>query len=195
LSKRRFDVKKFILSVLFIIISGVATAQVTPDTNKILSQSEMALQQEILKGKILPRAIPVKADYMNAVDRGTIKFDVTLHNYSYHKVMIPDGTIVKDCNFSQVNPHTVAVSGKDLTFENCNLNNVEIDASWRLIHSSNAQLKKVLVSQTEAADGNVIIVYSNQKELQDGKFEEIAQHSETVFSNSLSDALLKYHTK
>lgn len=94
----------------------------------------------------------MKNDYVDDSNRGTAEFNpekgnkfdednLKVRNYAYHKVIIPDGTTVEGVNFTQAVPHTSAVAGKNLTFINCNLVNVEIDPTWTLTNSNNTQVR------------------------------------------------------
>jgi len=83
------------------------------------------------------------ADYRNDVHRGTIEFDPSWRNYSYHTVRIPDGTTVTKSNFSQIAPLTEAIVGRNLTFIECNLVNVQTHDDWTIIHSNTAQIDRV----------------------------------------------------
>jgi hypothetical protein len=106
------------------------------DSAKILTKEEAVQVETALKrsGAILihPNSEVVKNDYIDDHNRGTVKFNTKMRNYAFHKVIIPDGTIVKDCNFSQKIMNTDAISGKNLVFEFCNLRNCKIDLSWTL---------------------------------------------------------------
>ena len=83
------------------------------------------------------------ADYRNDLHRGTIEFDPSWRNYSYHTVRIPDGTTVTKSNFSQIAPLTEAIVGRNLTFIECNLVNVQTHDDWTIIHSNTAQIDRV----------------------------------------------------
>lgn len=82
---------------------------------------------------------PVAADvrpsnYIHDLDRGTIEYDATWGNYSYHKVQVPSGTIISGGNFSQLSPRTEAIIVVGLpdvvTFIRCNLTNIKIHSGW-----------------------------------------------------------------
>lgn len=122
--------------------SEVVKIEIKDDNN--LDEDEKVAVKEALKGKIHVEAKVAKNDYVDEFDRGTVyfndetgnKFDpdaLKMRNYSYHKVIIPDGTTVDGVNFTQKEPYTDAIDGKNLTFKNCNLKNVVIDDSWILI--------------------------------------------------------------
>lgn len=117
-------------------------------STKILNVEESeevktALTQE---GRILihPRLDPVKNDYIDDYDRGTVKYTQNVKNYSFHKVIIPDGTTVEGVNFTQNEPNTDAIVGENLTFIDCNLVNVRKHDSWKLLSSNNSQTEKTL---------------------------------------------------
>lgn len=71
-------------------------------------------------------------DYVDDHYRGSVEYNAVWKNYSFHKVSIPDGTTISDANFTQWQPNTLAVTGKNLTFINCNLTNVAVDWKWKL---------------------------------------------------------------
>lgn len=79
------------------------------------------------------------ADYAHDLQRGALEYMPGWFNYSLHTVAIPDGTILRECNFSQWKPGTDALSGKNLTFEDCNLTNCLIDPTWKLNRCNTAQ--------------------------------------------------------
>jgi len=113
------------------------------ESSKLLTESERVQVKEYIKGKCHIEAIPAKNDYVDDKHRGTLLFNeekgnpfapkkLKMRNYSFHKVIIPDGTVIEGVNFTQAEPHTAAIEGKNLTFRQCNLKNVEIDKSWKL---------------------------------------------------------------
>ena len=102
------------------------------DSVKLLSTEEASQVKLFIKGLCHIEAIPAKNDYIDEFNRGTLSFNTStgnkfnpealkMRNYSFHKVVIPDGTTIKGCNFTQKEPHTVAISGQNLTFVECNL--------------------------------------------------------------------------
>lgn len=115
------------------------------ESEKLLADgTEKTLVKAYIKGKTHIEALPAKNDYVDEFNRGTVYFNtekgnpfnpeaLKMRNYSFHKVIIPDGTTIKGVNFTQKEPHTVAITGKNLTFIECNLKNVEIDVTWTLI--------------------------------------------------------------
>lgn len=172
---------KYIL--LFLLIPSLCFAQPTlekPDipSNKLLTENEKVEVKSYLKGKIFVELIPAKNDYVDEKDRGTVLFDPRkginilgnevfyASNYSSHKVIIPDDTIIHNVNFAQKIPHTEAITGKNLTFKDCNLKNVEIDPTWTIkgglhIHARHRIIKK---------DGRTYEIYEVEKE---GVFVEV----------------------
>lgn len=94
-----------------------------------------------LRSDELPCISAVKRpdDYAHDLDRGSVEFHADWHNYSFLRVAIPDGTVVRNCNFRQASPNTGAISGKGLVFEDCSLINVRIDPSWKTTGCNNAQ--------------------------------------------------------
>jgi hypothetical protein len=76
--------------------------------------------------------------------RGVVDYDEQVDNYSFHQVLIPSGTTVRDKNFMQISPNVDAIVkkpgfGRNITFEGCNLVNVKTHASWTIVDSNNAQ--------------------------------------------------------
>jgi hypothetical protein len=123
---------------------------------------------------------PLKNDYQNDFDRGTVAYTTKARNYSFHKIVIPDGTTVMDTNFSQKEPHTQAIEGKDLTFISCNLVNIQVDLSWVLDDCNNAQIKRVKKSEKDLGDGKKEITISHQVEQKDKSFKEVEENVETT---------------
>lgn len=160
------------------IISGIEEKPAISST-KALSPSETAVVKEYLKEKILPSLIPAKNDYVDDNNRGSVVFNDAKgtnmlgrevyeeSNYSRHKVVIPDGTTVYGINFAQKEPDTEAVFGKDVTFQDCNLVNVKIDPTWKIINSNTAQIKEF----TEVKDGKTFKVIQ-VRNVKTGIFEE-----------------------
>lgn len=148
-------------------------------TTKVLTVSEQAQVKEYIKGKAHIEAIPAKNDYVDDHNRGTLYFNtesgnvfnpkkLKMRNYSFHKVIIPDGTTIEGVNFTQAEPHTVAITGKNLTFIECNLKNVEIDPTWTLISSLSIHAKEVEITDQK----KTYISYQVEK---NGKFEEVSR--------------------
>lgn len=111
------------------------------EATNILTPEEVVAVKAYVKGKVHIEAVPAKNDYVDDYHRGTVSFvtdmgnkfnpaALKMRNYSFHNVIIPDGTEVANCNFTQKEPHTHAITGKNLKFKECNLCNVEIDPSW-----------------------------------------------------------------
>ena len=92
-------------------------------------------------------------DYANATKRGTVEYNPSWRNYSYHTVQIPDGTVLDGevfggCNFSQIAPVTDALDrspgvGHNLTFRNCNLVNVKVYPDWIIENCNTAQIDRI----------------------------------------------------
>lgn len=170
------------------------------DEVKDLSADEKIAVKEALKGKISVYLDPRKNDYQNDFDRGTVDYTPELRkdgtpknrNYSFHKVVIPDGTVIKESNFAQRKPHTNAIQGKSLTFINCNLVNVEKDPTWTLISSNNAQSDRTIKSQVDSGDGTTTLTISNKVEKNLGIYEEVAVDTEIVNNDDLPNTLLRY---
>jgi len=97
-------------------------------------------------------------DYIGQFDRGTIGYTQAWQNYSRHKIMIPDGTVIDGeilgaCNFAQIEPDTDAILrrpgfGHNLTFRSCNLVNVRSYDDW-VIEGSNTSQADVVVNATQ----------------------------------------------
>jgi len=124
-----------------------------------------------------------KNDYKNDYDRGTVEYTPKCRNYSFHKVIIPDGTVVRESNFTQKEPHTQAIQGKNLVFESCNLVNVQADPTWIITGSNNCQIKRIKKSEETLEDGSKKIIISHQVEQEDKTYKEVATDEE-VTNNS-----------
>lgn len=178
--------KKTLLVLLFLAWAVSSYAQIEAiekpniEADKILTKTEQAQVKEYLGGKIFEELHPAKNDYVDENDRGTVEFNPSktvvsvfgetrevfeASNYSNYKVVIPDGTILKNINFSQEKPFTESISGKNLTFIECNLTNVKIDSSWTLIRSNNTQSRFTLIDESG-------IQYVIQEVFKDGKWIE-----------------------
>ena len=79
------------------------------------------------------------SDYDNDYSRGEVEMMSSWRNYSYHKVNIPNGTTVENCNFSQVVPRTDAITGINLIFKRCNMVNIKLHSTWTLENCNTAQ--------------------------------------------------------
>lgn len=146
------------------------------DEAKVLDAEEKSVVEHTLKmeGRKLISIFlrPTKNDYKHDFDRGTVAWSFDCYNYSYHKVVIPDGTVIEDRNFAQLKPHTKAVTGKNLIFKECNLVNNEIDPTWVLENCNICQIKRVIKSQKNT-DTQTTLVISHQVEQKDGTFKEV----------------------
>jgi hypothetical protein len=120
---------------------------------------------------------PARNDYQHDFDRGSVHHTHKCRNFSFHKVIIPDGTVIREANFTQKDAHTVAIEGKNLTFIDCNLVNVEIDPSWTVQGCNTAQIKRVVTKQTDKEDGITELEISHQVE-QKGEFVEVSTDKE-----------------
>ncbi len=140
---------------------------IPPDT--ILTDVQRVEQKNNLKGLISKHHTPAKNDYIDNYDRGTVLFNsikglnsygrevFEASNYSYHKILIPNGTTIKDVNFSQKNYDTDAIEGEDLIFEHCNLVNILIHPSWVLISCNTTQKKEEIIA-------NELVTYNRDSE-------------------------------
>jgi sensor histidine kinase YesM len=126
------------------------------DDKKTLSKEEQVTVETALKkqGRILihTELKPVKNDYKGDFDRGSVEFTLKCRNYSYHKIVIPDGSVIESRNFTQRKPNTQAIIGKNLTFKECNLVNNVIDPSWTLISCNTSQID--IEEKEEVRDGS-----------------------------------------
>lgn len=81
-------------------------------------------------------------DYVDDLDRGTVEYDPIWTNYSFHKVTIPAGTVIRDCNFAQTVPLTNAIivrGERSVTFFNCNLGNVALNPLMQISDCNTVQ--------------------------------------------------------
>ena len=66
-------------------------------------------------------------DYVSDTERGTVEFSREWRNYAFHKIVVPDGAVIENCNFAQRVPDTeVFTANAPFTVRNCNLVNVRI---------------------------------------------------------------------
>lgn len=151
---------------------------------KILDVDEQEVVEFSLKGNgrrlIFNELKPVKNDYHHDFDRGTVYYTPLNRNYSFHKVIIPDGTVVRNSNFTQKNSDTIAIEGKNLTFIDCNLVNNAIDPSWILQESNIAQIKRIKKSEISQVDGSIKIIISHQVKQKNGTYLEVAEDEEVT---------------
>lgn len=110
------------------------------DSKKKLDKSEQELVERSLKfegRKLVHKDLKhTKNDYNDDTDRGTVEYTPKCSNYSFHKVEIPDNSVLENTNFTQFSPKTKAITGKNLTFKHCNMTNVFIEEDW-IIESCN----------------------------------------------------------
>jgi hypothetical protein len=161
------------------------------ETNKVVKEGRKL---------IFEQAKPAKNDYKHDYDRGTIHFTIELRkdgtpllrNYSFHKVIIPDGTTIKECNFSQRKADTEAISGKNLTFIECNLVNNKIDPTWTIECCNISQHKREITKQTDLEDGGTELEVTISFKDKDGKFVMPKKKIELVDNSVLSNYLLYF---
>jgi hypothetical protein len=126
------------------------------DDKKILTKEEQTQVLDALTKQgcrlIHCEIKPVKNDYFDDHYRGSVEYTPKCRNYSYHIVHIPDGTTIKDTNFTQRVPNNPAIIGKNLTFIDCNLVNNVIDPSWTVKWCNNSQIDIEAREAKEAAD-------------------------------------------
>ena len=152
---------------------------------KLLNEQEKQIQKAALKGKISFYLTPLKDDYSNDFVRGTVDWNPENRNYSFHVVTIPDGTVVRDMNFSQVKPHTVSIIGKNLHFIGCNLHNVELDASWSfnsclLLQSKYIKKNQVLNTTDFKAEDEVYDYEFERQKEKDGQWVTLETQTITI---------------
>lgn len=87
------------------------------------------------------------SDYKDDKDRGTIEYSKGWKNYSFHKIVIPSGTVISDSNFyqrktgSDIFERSGQGVGHNLTFKNCNLVNVKTYPDFIIEGCNNAQIE------------------------------------------------------
>lgn len=153
------------------------------DANKVLSKEEKeVVNLSLHTGQhfIQKRLTAAKNDYINNKNAGTVEFNPINKNYSYHKVIIPDGTTLIGINFTQDQPHTEAIFGKDLIFVDCNITNVEVDPTWELINTHERHRTREIIKE----NGRIYEV--TKRDFGDGKFVEIIR-SDITPDTSISD--------
>lgn len=150
------------------------------DEAKVLNAEEKGVVEHTLKmeGRMLIHSElkPIKNDYKHDFDRGSVEHNPKCKNYSFHKIVIPDGTVIRDSNFTQKDPHTQAIEGKNLHFISCNLVNVELDPSWVVEDCNTCQIQSVITKQTDKVDGTTELEVSHQVE-KDGNFTEVDKYT------------------
>lgn len=177
------------------LLSDCKIKKVAIAEDKLLDDDEKAVVEFTLKedGRklIMKELHPAKNDYKHDFDRGTVHYTPSNRNYSYHKVIVPDGTTLFECNFTQRTPHTNAIIGKNLIFDHCNLVNVELDPTWT-VEGNTCQIKRVLVEQ-KIVDGRKVLVISNQLEISPGVYTENSRKEDVCRDDiDLENKLRKY---
>ena len=123
---------------------GVLIEKPDIDPEKILDENEQILVKDALWNDdvklIFKELVPAKNDYTDAYDRGTVKYTEKNRNYSFCKVIIPEGTTVRDCNFTQRISGTEAIQGEDLIFIDCNLVNCIVNPKWTVIDCNTSEV-------------------------------------------------------
>ena len=154
-----------------LLTNDFSVKKVNITTDKILDKTEQDTIEKCLKNdgrKLIHEYLkPCKNDYVNDYDKGTVEYHPKCKNYSFHRVVIPDGTTLENCNFTQKIPHTISIQGKNLNFIMCNLINVELDPTWTVVGCNKCQIKKIEKSVEDVnIDGQVMkkIIISNQVE-------------------------------
>lgn len=156
------------------------------DESKLLDVDEQEFVDITLKkqGRLLIHChlTPAKNDYKHDFDRGTVHYTTKSQNYSFHKVIIPDNTVIDGGNFTQRDPNTDAIAGKYLIFKECTLVNVKIDPSWALISCNTSQIKAVIKGKALSRSYPSTVALTFQKLMPDGKY--VDEWSEDVFVNN-----------
>lgn len=127
--------------ILFLLVTWNVQAKPNILTDKILNAQEQKEVKTYLGNKIFYKLTPAKNDYVDNYNRGTVIVEFEsegvpkVGNFVFYKIQVPDGTTIRETNFAQKYPHTIISDAKNLRFEWCNLNNVEIDPTWTTIKS------------------------------------------------------------
>lgn len=187
---KRFEMQEFALT------SQYTHQKPIINEAKILDDEEKDLVKKTLKENgrrlIMKELKPAKNDYHHDFDRGTVEYTPKNRNYSFHKVIIPDGTVVKNCNFTQKNPDTQAIQGENLVFIECNLVNNAINPSWTLINSNRAQIKRIKKSEEDLGGGRKKIIISHQAKDKNGVWSEVQEdYEETNNTDDYNLAILR----
>ena len=91
-----------------------------------------------------------------------ISYDPGRTNYSRQIVEIAPGSVVAECNFSQLVPRTAGVvCDGPLTLNGCNLWNCTIDARWTLVECQTAQ-GWLIRSESTGPDGSPVVGLDTQ---------------------------------
>ena len=192
-----------VVFIVFLILCNICFAQprIKPNisSTKLLNTTEQIAVKEYLEGKIFNVGItPVKNDYVDKHLKGTVLYNPEHRNYSRYTVIVPDGTTLRNCNFAQKEPHTVAIIGKNLTFIDCNLTNVEPDPTW--IYEGGCgtvQQKRVFKNEIDIDLGGGIIgkkvIVSHQIE-KNNKFVEVAEDEEIVRPDNYTEFINSLNT-
>lgn len=158
------------------------------DKNKVLKEGRKLIFTELM---------PAKNDYKHDFDRGTVFYTDKNRNYSYSKVIIPDGTVVRNCNFTQRKPYTQAIQGKNLQLIDCNLTNNTVDPTW-IINGKQGIAEVTQIDRTiksKVVDGDkthLIISHKVKEDKPNGEFVEVNEDEEIVLNSELSNKLLYF---
>lgn len=189
-------------------------SKITSDKDKLLSEEEIRQEKLFLSNcgliddknkkikegrKLIHKELfPAKSDYKHDFDRGTVHYTPKCRNYSYHKVIIPDGTVIKETNFTQRIPYTLAVEGKNLTFIDCNLANILCDVSWVRQGCNNNQIKHILTFQGDWLKNGTIVGKMYKESIQVGEKYNKGVYKETtvkdtfILNEELNNQLLRF---
>ena len=109
-------------------------------------------------------------------------------NWSMQSAVIPDGSTVVGMNFCQANPDTDCISGKDLTFRECNLINVRLDPSWKIECCNTAKILREVTDGVTDENGNVTLTIAHQWINPKTGLAELVQTDEVVCKEADLDA-------
>ena len=87
-----------------------------------------------------------------------------MSNFSFQTdIDFEDGSVINKANFTQANPNTVLTNlvGKNITFENCNMGNVNIDANWTIIGGGQIQIDRCTNLNPDYIDRGVVECVEN----------------------------------
>jgi hypothetical protein len=184
------------------LVSNYSYKKPVIDETKTLTKDEQEVIEFSLKQngrRLVHKELKhIKNDYKNDYDRGTVEYTPKCRNYAFHKVVIPDGTVVQNSNFTQKEPDTDAISGNNLVFIDCNLVNIKMHEDWVNQGGNNCQIKRIKKSEEDLGNGKKKIIISHQvkEDKLDGKFVEIIEDEEVCSDlDNYNLAILRLNTK
>jgi hypothetical protein len=198
------------LLILFLLFSvSPVEAQVRKTRlDGVLSNTELNATQEeelhqYLKGLKSNRHRHVRNDYVNDYDKGTVRYrgDRAKNmkgrmvnrssNYAFHKVDIQDGTTIRGVIFAQKEPQTVISTAENLTFIDCNMNNVKKQPTWTYIRSTHHQIRTRVISDVDNGDGTFDLTIRKMRGRK-GNFTEMVRETRTVDATQREELLERY---